>query len=636
MTKIGLVSMGFVLVVGLTTGGAQAQVLYTLVSPNPEWMGSFGNSVSGAGDVNNDTYDDVIVGADWEDGEAYNAGRAYIFSGSEGGLLHTLVSPNPEWMGHFGNSVSGAGDVNNDTYDDVIVGAYDEDGGADDAGRAYIFSGNGGGLLYTLVSPNPEENGNFGISVSGAGDVNNDTYHDVIVGAYQEDGGANEAGCAYIFSGNGGGLLYTLVSPNPEGGGFFGRSVSGAGDVNNDTYDDVIVGTLYEDGGAGAAGSTYIFSGNGGGLLYALVSPNPEVSGRFGYSVSGAGDVNNDMYDDVIVGAYQEDGGDYDAGRAYVFSGNGGGLLYTLVSPRPEGAGRFGRSVSGAGDVNNDTYDDVIVGADQEDVGAYNAGRAYIFSGNGGGLLHSLVSPNPGMNDIFGCSVSGAGDVNNDTYADVIVGACVEDIEFANDGCAYVFDGVQVPVELALFEAEAVVGQGVLLKWVTESEEENFGFLIYRSTETKDSRERITDELIPGAGTTAIPQSYSYLDRVVEPGPYLYWLEQVDLGGATTVYGPASAVVAPAVIRLQGPYPNPTSGEMRMSVWVPDGEPREVELSLYDLAGKHVGTALRETEHRGGSLEVSWAPDEELCSGVYWWHLTAGDLEARRPMIIVR
>jgi hypothetical protein len=74
-----------------------------------------------------------------------------------------------------------------------------------------------------------------------------------------------------------------------------------------------------------------------------------------------------------------------------------------------------------------------------------------------------------------------------------------------------------------------------------------------------------------------------------------------------------------------------------MSVWVPKGEPREVELSLYDLAGRRVGTALRETMYRGGGiLEVSWAPEDELCSGLYWWHLTAGGQEAQRPMVVVR
>jgi hypothetical protein len=433
-------TLSFALLIGAIAEDALAQDFYfVLESPNAESGGLFGHRVSNAGDVDNDGCHDVIVGAWAENGGAAEAGRAYVFSG-KGGLLHTLGSPNPDYDGRFGWSVSGAGDVDNDGYDDVIVGAADEDvGSVWNAGRAYVFSGQGGGLVYTLTSPILEDGADFGESVSLAGDVNNDMHGEVIVGAPYEDGGAYNSGRAYIFDGATGERLYTLESPNPESQGHFGFFVSSAGDVNNDGCHDVIVGAWAEDGDAVDAGRAYVFSGQGD-LLHTLKSPNPDYDGRFGWSVSGAGDVDNDGYDDVIVGAADEDVASvWNAGRAYVFSGQGGGLLYTLTSPILEDGADFGESVSLAGDANNDMHGDVIVGAPYEDGGAINSGRAYIFNGATGERLYTLQSPNPEAYGHFGFFVSSAGDVNDEGFLNVISGAKGEAGGPGGAGRAYVY-----------------------------------------------------------------------------------------------------------------------------------------------------------------------------------------------------
>jgi hypothetical protein len=330
--------------------------------------------------VNSDGYADIVVGTQ-EDVGAWDAGSAYVFSGVNGSVLYALHSPNPEDYGWFGMSLACAGDISGDGVPDIIVSAPYEDGGArGNAGRVYIFSGEEGRLLNTLVSPNAETNGHFGYETVSAGDLNNDGYPEVIVGAEAEDGGAVDAGRAYVFSGNDGTLLYTLESPNPSYNGAFGVSVAVAGDVNGDGFADLIVGAGKEDGSETRAGRAYVFSGNGGGLHYTLESPNPERGGAFGGFVSGAGDVDADGYADVIVAASEEDGGAAESGRAYVFGGYRGDLLCTLESPYAERGGVFSRrAVSGVGDVDNDGYDDVIVGA-LEGVDPEDCGRAYVFT----------------------------------------------------------------------------------------------------------------------------------------------------------------------------------------------------------------------------------------------------------------
>jgi len=434
-----------VAVVVFSSGGSRATVLYTLVSPNEENTGRFGTEVSGAGDINNDDRADVIVGAPSESPgvSPIGAGRAYVFSGASGSVIYALQSPNEEAYGGFGESVSGAGDVNNDEYNDLIVGASQEEPGSvlENWGRAYIFSGSTGGLLRTLESPNPFDEGRFGGCVSDAGDLNNDGYAEVVVGA---PGEANH-GRAYIFNGQTGSVMYTLDTPNPELDGMFGCSVSCAGDVNNDDHPDVIVGAHNEDPDASPtdAGRAYVFSGANGSLLYSLQSPNEQYEGWFGVSVSGAGNVDGNNFDDIIVGACREGLGDQtEMGRAYIFAGLAGVLLRTLESPNLDPYGWFGGSVSGAGDVNANGRDDVIVGASLDDPSGIptDAGRAYVFSGSSGYLLQTLVSPNQEAGGVFGNSVSGAGDQDGDGRAEVIVGAPGEDPGASPDyaGRAYV------------------------------------------------------------------------------------------------------------------------------------------------------------------------------------------------------
>ena len=398
-------------------------------------LDEFGTSVSGAGDVNNDGYADLIVGAPYNEDAGTDTGRAYVLSGSDGEILYIFTGEAAN--DRFGSSVSGAGDLNNDGYDDLIVGASRNDAGGTDAGRAYVFSGLDGDTLYIFTG---EAASNYlGWSVSGAGDVNDDGYDDLIVGSPYNSAGGSFAGRAYVFSGLDGDTLH--VFSGQAAGDCLGSSVSGAGDVDRNGYDDLIVAALRA---ALDSGRVYVYSGQTGAPLWTFTGETNEDD--FGYSVSGAGDVNGDGYDDLIVGEPKLDvlHLPHYPGWAHVYSGQTGALLWTFTGEAQNDV--FGRSVSGAGDVNRDGHDDVAVGAPLNSPGAVAAGRTYVYSGQTGAPLFTLDGE--AAYDHFGESVSGAGDVNNDGCPDLIVGAPRNDVGGDAAGRAYVYASRIYTVEI--------------------------------------------------------------------------------------------------------------------------------------------------------------------------------------------
>jgi hypothetical protein len=293
---------------------------------------NLGVAVSTAGDVNGDGYADVIVGAHGGGPLNPPGGRTHVFHGGTGGLPQAAawtVESNQAGAG-LGLAV-GSGDFNGDGYSDVLVAAslYDDVGIND--GRVYSYHGSPSGLGTTAAwTGEPDQAGAyFGQSVSGAGDVNGDGYADAVVGAPYYDGGAMDEGRAYVYHGSPTGLSTTAnwTAESDVVGAEFGRGVAMAGDVNGDGFGDVLVGAPGHSGGLGKA---YLFRGSSSGpgatpswsFFDGRLFGPPEV----GQSVSSAGDVNGDGYGDVIVGAPHFVSGSSFEGAAFLFRGNDGGL----------------------------------------------------------------------------------------------------------------------------------------------------------------------------------------------------------------------------------------------------------------------------------------------------------------------
>ncbi len=371
------------------------------LSTSPDWMAegnqagaNFGVLVNAAGDVNDDGYDDFLIAATDYDGGQADEGRVSVYYGSASG-----PGPAANWSAaggeagaYFGSAAGSAGDVNGDGYGDIVVGAWYY--WVRGQGRVRVYPGSADGLssapVWTYVDA--QAGSLLGSAAADAGDVNGDGYSDLIVGAYDHDGDLADEGQALLFLGSATGLSQTpdWSLEGNQAGSRFGVSVGTAGDVNGDGYADVIVGQEFFDNGQSDEGRAVIYYGSAAGLSGAAnwaVEGN-QAGARLGGSVRGAGDVNGDGYADVVAAAWFYDNGQVDEGQAQVYLGSPAGpsALPDWTAEGDQAGANFGASVGSAGDVNGDGYADVLIGAGGYDAAQTDAGRAYVFQGNGGGL----------------------------------------------------------------------------------------------------------------------------------------------------------------------------------------------------------------------------------------------------------
>jgi hypothetical protein len=409
-------------------------------------------------DFDNDGVADLAIGVPGENG---SAGAVTVLYGAGGGLsgngsqLFTQIGGTPEVGDMFGAALA-AGDFDNDGFADLAVGAPGEAvGAADAAGAVSVLYGSAtglttsGGQLFTQVGGTAEGGDQFGSALA-TGDFDNDGFADLAVGAPFEAVGASfAAGAVSVLQGSAGGLtatggqLFTQVGGAVEAGDVFGSALA-AGDFNNNGFADLAAGAPGEAvGSAGGAGAVSVLPGSAGGLtttggrLFTQVGGTPEIGDQFGF-VLAVGDFNNNGVADLAVGApFEAVGSASGAGAISVLYGSVGGLtttggqLFTQVGGSVEALDLFGFSLA-AGDFNNDSSDDLAVGAPWERVGtAVQAGAVSVLYGSAGGLstaggqLFTQVAGTVEATDQFGAQLA-AGDFNNNGVADLAAAAPLE------------------------------------------------------------------------------------------------------------------------------------------------------------------------------------------------------------------
>jgi len=406
-----------------------------------------------------------------------------------------------------GTSVAGPGDLNEDGFVDVVIGAPFNDNFAADAGMTYVLfggtdpnlgfsglflSGLNGTMGFGLSGRTAGERS--GSAVSAAGDVNEDGQQDLAIGAPFADDGGEDSGNAYVVYGDdgitGGFAIRWLIGLDGEWGVGFrgaaagdmaGASVTSAGDLNADGVADLVIGApgASPSGATGAGAAHVVFGGTdfGGGFSILFLSGLDGENGfallgntagdAVGTSVTPIGDLNDDGLDDLTLGAPGADPGNTDSGRSYVITGdpdvNGGFASISLAIL--DGVERFaftgeapgdrsGVSVASAGDLNADGVEDLVIGAPERDGFGIDSGSAYIVFGNDNvslGFGDVFLSGLDGVRgfellgvaggDRTGAAAAPAGDLNGDGIDDLVVGAPGASANGPESGSAFVLFG---------------------------------------------------------------------------------------------------------------------------------------------------------------------------------------------------
>ena len=325
-----------------------------------------------------------------------------------------------------GRPVAGAGDVNGDGRDDLIIGANGADPNGNYSGNSYVVFGRSTGFAAAINLSSLDGSTGFrldgvaagdlsGVHVAAAGDVNGDGRNDLIIGAYGADPNGSYSGSSYVVFGRSTGFAASINLSSLDGSTGFrldgvaeydlsGRSVAAAGDINGDGRDDLIIGGYGADPNGDYSGSSYVVFGRSTGFAASINLSSLDGSTGFrldgvaagdnsGISVAAAEDVNADGLGDLIIGANRADPNGSYSGSSYVVFGRSTAFPVTINLDGLNGSTGFrldgvapgdqtGGSVAAAGDINGDGRDDVIIGARLSDPNGNDSGSSYVVFGD--------------------------------------------------------------------------------------------------------------------------------------------------------------------------------------------------------------------------------------------------------------
>ncbi len=308
-------------VVGALTGnyakvysGADHSVLLSLTGSAGEF---YGGAVTGAGDVNGDGRDDILVGARNASESFTLAGKIYLFSGADGSLLWS-VNGQTEFA-QLGSGAGLVGDVNGDGVPDQVVGAMGA--GEYGGGEAYIFSGADGSVIHTLAPERPQDAANLGLFfASGAGDYDADGVPDAFVADYNASvNGVAGTGNAFVFSGADGSILLAFDGKDPGSGVGPGRAFD---DIDGDGYGDLVLGAWTLSAPVNNAGGIVVLSGQGGNHPRPIQKFVGTIENdNLGVDALPVGDMNGDGLVDFMATAVGNNFAGTDVGHVYIVTG---------------------------------------------------------------------------------------------------------------------------------------------------------------------------------------------------------------------------------------------------------------------------------------------------------------------------
>ena len=383
---------------------SDVHVLYSLQAEAPgNFFGFMANAI---GDLNGDGASEFIIGGFRNTAGGPFAGRAYVYSGRDGALLNVVTGSANNRLGF---SVAGVGDVNKDGFPDYAAGGPGRFNVTPiQNGRVVVVSGKDHTVIFDLAGT---PNSFFGYDVNAAGDVNGDSYADLIVGAPLVSQTALFAGRSFAISGRDGSTLWYQDGTAAQAQ--LGSGVSGVGDLDGDGLPEQAVAAR----GAGPKnlGQAFVLSGSTGSYLRTL-KPASTACDFGNFYVESSPDANHDGLPDIYVADFCDNRLGPTTGRAYIFSGASEEKIRVFngeIAGDSFGAGRPVRDLDGDGTA------DYIISANLSDAGATDGGKTYLFSGKTGKVLRTMTGTLDGRE--LGFDVVPLGDVNGDGRTDFLL-----------------------------------------------------------------------------------------------------------------------------------------------------------------------------------------------------------------------